>query len=382
MRRALLTLIVLAASSPGLCAEEATAVRELSLLWEIPTPDGTPQAIVEDALKRPWLYVAMKNGGLSVLNIAHRKQPPKEVARLGTDQFQGLPVMHLEQSDEYLYLALGDLFNANGAPAGLAVVNIKAPQRPSVVSMWKSSETLQGSATVLVDGDYAYLGAMSAGVIVFDVSRPAKPELVCTFLPDVDYPTPNPKKIHHPNARGLAKRGNLLFVAFDAGGLRVLDVSNPRQPREVSRYINPHFPNKPQAYNNLVLDGNRAYVAVDYAGLEVLDIHNPRDIRQLGWWNPWGAETLTNVWFNSPGHTNQIAWHPGKKQVWLSAGDSELQVVDVSKAAHPRLVGRYGAPKNKQGAWGVTLSGDRAYLTYMNAVIPFQGTWSGIKAVE
>ena len=382
MRRVLLSLIVLAAIPSGLFAQPTTAVRELSLAWELPTPNGMPQAIVEDTLKRPLLYVAMKNGGLSVLNVANRKQAPREVARLGTDQFQNLQVMHLEQAGEHLYLALGDLFSANGAPAGLAVVNVKNPQRPGVVALWKSDEVWQGSATVLVDGDYAYLGAMSAGVIVFEISRPAKPELLCQFLPDVNYPTPNPKKLHHPNARGLAKRGDLLFVAFDAGGLRVLDVSNPRQPREVGRYLNPRFPNKPQAFNNLVLDGNRAYVAVDYAGLEVFDIHNPREIKQLGWWNPWGAENLTNVWFNSPGHTNQIAWHPGKKQVWLSAGDSELQVVDVSRPAQPRLVGRFGAPKDKQGAWGVTLSGERAYLTYINAVVPFQGTWSGIKAVE
>lgn len=146
--------------------------------------------------------------------------------------------------------------------------------------------------------------------------------------------------------------------------------------------MNPKFPNKPQAFNNLVLDGDRAYVAVDYAGLEVLDIRNPRQIKQLGWWNPWRADSLGNVWFNSPGHTNQIEWHPDKKQVWMSAGDSELQVVDVSQPAQPRLVAKYGEPKDKLGAWGVTLSRNRAYLSYINATVPFQGTWSGIKAVE
>jgi len=363
-------------------AQDAVKVRELSLVWELPTPQEMPQAIVEDVLQRPLLFVALKNGGLAVFNTANRKQPPKEVARLRIDQFHNQHVMHLTQSGEHLYLALGDLFSASGSTAGLAVVNVKNPQHPRVVSQWKSDDVLQGTAAVLVDDGFAYLGAMSAGVMVLDVSDPNHIERVSMFLPDVNYPTSRPSKMHHPNARGFAKRGDLLFVAYDAGGLRVLDVSKPREPREVGRYVNPRFPNKPQAFNNLVLDDHRAYVAVDYAGLEILDIRNPRDIRQLGWWNPWGAETLSNVWFNSAGHTNQIAWQSDKKQVWLSAGDSELQVVDVSRPAQPRLVARYGTPKDKQGAWGVTLSGHRAYVTYINAVVPFQGTWSGIKAIE
>lgn len=375
-------VIIAVASAATLLAQDASAVREMSLIWEYPTPRDMPQAIVDDALKRPLLFVAMKNGGLVVLDIANRKQPPKEVARLGIDQFQNLHVMHLTQSGEHLYLALGDLFNSSGAPAGLAVVNVKEASRPRVRSQWKSDEVFQGSATVLVDGPLAFLGAMSAGVMILDVSRPDKIERLSVFQPDVNFPRANPNKVQHPNARGFAVRGDLLFVAYDGGGIRVLDVSKPREPREVSRYINTGFPNKQQAYNNLVLSDNRAYVAVDYAGLEILDIHNVREIKQLGWWNPWKADTLGNIWFNSPGHTNQIAWQPGRKQVWMSAGDSELQVVDVSKPAQPKLVARYGSPKDKQGAWGITLVGDRAYLTYINAVIPFQGTWSGIRAVE
>ncbi|MBS0203151.1 MAG: hypothetical protein JSS49_09655 [Planctomycetes bacterium] len=382
LRMSIAGVMLLLMNSSLLLAQDATKVRELSLVWELPTPRDMPQAIVEDGLKRPLLFAAMKTGGLVVVNIANRKQAPKEVARLGVDQFHNLQVMHLTQSGEHLYLALGDLFNSSGAPAGLAVVNVKNAQRPRVVARWKSDEVLQGSATVLVDDGFAYLGAMSAGVIILDVSQPDRIERISSYQPNVDFPSPNPSKIHHPNARGFAKRGDLLYVAYDAGGLRVLDVSKPREPREIGRYVNRRFPNKPQAFNNLVLDDHRAYVAVDYAGLEILDIRNPRDIKQLGWWNPWGADALSNIWFNSAGHTNQIAWNADKKQVWLSAGDSELQVVDVSKPTQPKLVARYGAPRNKQGAWGVTLAGDRAYLTYINAVVPFQGTWSGIKAVE
>lgn len=377
----IVSLLMIPGAGEGTAQEPITA-RSMKRVWEYPTPDSLPQAVVEEGAPRQLLYVALKQGGLAVLDNSRRAQPPREIARLSVSHFQNLHVMNLVQSGRRLYLALGDLFDAQGAPAGLAIVDVDVPRKPRVIGLWVSTESLNGSAAVLVADGKAYLAAMSAGVMVFEVSRPDHVERLCLVQPDINFPTPNPQKLHHPNARGMALRGDLLYVAYDAGGLRVLNVSNPRQPREIGRYVNPRFPNKPQAYNNLVLDGDRAYVATDYAGLEVLDIRNPRQIRSVGWWNPWHAETLTNLWFNSPGHTNQIAWHADRKQVWMSAGDSELQIVDVSRPAQPQLVAQYGAPRDQQGAWGVTLSGNRAYLTYINATVPFQGTWSGIRAVE
>lgn len=360
----------------------AAVVPECKLVWEYPAPRDFPQAVVVDALNRPFLYVAMKNGGLVVLDAARRDQPPKEVARVGIESFRNLHVMHLTQSGEHLYLALGEFFNANGAAAGLAVVNVKNPRQPKVSAVWKSDEVLKGSAIVIVEDGLAYLGAMTAGVMIFDVTDPQRPERISELQPDIHFPRRDPNKIHHPNARGLAIRDNLLFVAYDAGGLRVLDVSDKRRPREIGRYINTKMTNKQQAYNNVVLDGRLAYVAVDYAGLEILDIREPQNIRQVGWWNPWAADTLKNLWFNSPGHTNQLEFDPKRKLVWLSAGGSELQIVDVSKPANPRLAARFGEPGNKRGVWGVTVADDRAYLSYINAAVPFHGTWSGIKAVQ
>lgn len=379
---AILTLLLLATFPRPASSQDAAAVRKLSLVWEYPTPSDTPQAIVADALDRPLLHVAMKQGGLVTLDVSKPNRPPTERARLPIDRFDGLQVMHLTQVGELVYVALGEFFHAQGAPAGLAIVNVKDPRRPRVTAKWKSAETLKGAAHVLVEDGTAYLAAMSAGVMAFDVSRPDRIERRSVFQPDVNYPSPNPKATHHPNARGLTLRDRTLFVAYDEGGLRTLDVSNPSEMREIGRYVNPKFPNKPQAFNSLVLDGSLAYVAVDYAGLEVVEVRNPRELRQVGWWNPWKADTLGNLWFNSGGHTNQIAWDAKRKQVWLSAGDSELQVVDVSQPARPRLVARYGESQDKLGAWGVTLVGSRAYLSYMTAVVPFQSRWSGIKAVE
>jgi len=250
------------------------------------------------------------------------------------------------------------------------------------MSLWTSASTLKGSAVVLVSGRYAYLGAMRGGVFIFDVSNPRAIVPVSSILPDVNFPRPNPNSVQHPNARGLTIKGNLLFVAYDSGGVRVIDVADKAKPREIARYINEAARTKQQAYNNIVIDGRLAYVAVDCCGLEILDIGNPQAIRHIGWWNPWRCETLSNNWFNSPGHTNQLAFDANRQLVFLSAGDSELLVVDVKKPARPELAAHFGGPKNGRGTWGTAVTDRNVFLTYIKALIPFRGGWAGVTALS
>lgn len=356
--------------------------KALPVIWEYATPRALPQAILHDRMGRDCLHVALKEGGLAILDISRPHAAPTNLAVVGTDQLGGLAVMHLTQQNDLLYLALGDFFNAKGSPAGLAAVDVADVRKPKVLSVWKSEEKLQGTAAVIVKDKYAYLGAMKHGVFVLDVRDPKNIRKVAETLPDVDFPRKNPGKLQHPNARGFALKDRYLYVAFDAGGLRVIDVADPLKPHEVGRYINGGMKQKQRAYNNLVIDGTTAYVAVDYAGLEVLDIKDPRHIKQVAWWNPWKADTLENLWFNSPGHTNQIEYDAKRRLAYLSSGDSDLLVVDVSDRSGPKLVGQCGKPKDDLGVWGLTVAGDYVYLAYITAAVPFRGTWSGIKAVK
>ncbi|MEI8380842.1 MAG: hypothetical protein WCJ09_11980 [Planctomycetota bacterium] len=355
---------------------------KLTVTWEYATPLLFPQAIVVDQKGRDSLYVALKNGGLGILDISRPDVAPRNLARIGTNELGGLDVMHLTQQDNLLYLALGDFFDVKGSPAGLAVVSVADPRAPKVHGIWKSPEIFQGAACVLVEDHYAYLGGMGHGVFILDVRNSKNVRKVAEILPEVNFPRKNPNKVQHPNARGLALKGQHLYVAFDAGGLRVINVANPLKPQEIGRYANRGMKEKQQAYNNLVIDGTTAYVATDYAGMEVLDIRDPRNIKPVAWLNLWKSDTLENLWFNSPGHTNQIEYDEKRQLVYMSAGDSELLVVDVSERTKPKLMARYGAPKDKLGAWGLTLASDHVYLAYITASVPFHGTWSGIKAIR
>lgn len=352
---------------------------EAKLQWELETPNALPQAACTDA-QGEHLFVALKTGGVAILRL-RGDRVPKLVAKIPRHQLGGLEAMNLFRRQHLLFIALGNFF-AKGRPAGLAIIDVSNPSRAKVTSVWKSDEPMRGSAVVVVDRTTAYLGGMSHGVLTFDVRDPNAIKHLATYQPDIHFPQKNPNSIQHPNARGMAIHGNLLYVAYDAGGLRVLNVRNPKQPREIARYINPKMKGKAQAYNNIVLDGTKAYIAIDYAGLEVVDIAKPTKIRQLGWWNPWQAGTVKNVWVNSPGHTNQILFDKQRKQVYLSAGDSELRVINVANSQAPVGLGGYGEPKNKLGVWGLAARKKQVYLCYIKTAIPFRGTWSGIKAVQ
>lgn len=156
--------------------------------WDFATPGDLPQTAVRDLEGRPYLYAAIKNGGLLVLRLGQAKTGPQAVARLGTRAFAKLDVMNLVQNRDYLYLALGDFFSAGGSKADLAIVSVKIPQRPKVASLCKSARKIRGRAIVETDGKWAYLGAMSEGVIIFDVSNERQIREVPRILPDVIFP--------------------------------------------------------------------------------------------------------------------------------------------------------------------------------------------------
>ncbi len=353
-----------------------------SLRWEYPTPNQLPLTAIEDRQGKPYLYVAQKDGGLLILDISNPNTSPTIASSIPTSQLEQLDSMNLTQQGNFLFVALGDFFPATGSKAGLAIISIQNPLQPEILSIWTSDKILAGSSGVLIDGNFAYLAAMQEGVFILDISNKNKINFISSILPDVDFPKPNPNSVEHPNARGIAIKDNLLFVANDAGGLRVIDIKDKNKPTEIAKYINTQMLGKAQAYNNIIINGTQAYIALDYCGLEVLDIKNPSNIQQLGWWNPWACETNANIWFNSPGHTNQIMLDASKKLVFLSAGDSELQVVEVTNPRNPTLSSSFGEPKNKQGTWGTSATNDTIYLTYIKTIVPFMSEWSGIKAIK
>jgi hypothetical protein len=330
--------------------------------------------MLHDQKDRPYLYVANKEAGLKIYDVSDLKKP-KLVATVSTKSFASLHVMNLTQDGNYVYPAIGNHFN-NKQSSGMAIVDVSDPNKPVFISYWTLPSSSGGSGIIKVQGNYAYLGAMGNGLIILDISDKTKIKFVSQFIPDINYPDPKPKKSLF-NARGMQVKDDLVYLCYDAGGLRIINTKDKTKPVEIGRFSNPVMNGKPRAYNNIAVDNDLAYIAVDYCGMEILNVKNPASITSVGWWNPYGCPG--NNWFSSPVHANEIAYNKDCNLVFISTGKSDLDIINVSNPAAPVLCKEYGGPNNKIGTWGVSLYNDQVYLSYICAFIPFSSNWAGVK---
>ena len=345
--------------------------------YEIDMPcSELPMTMIKDAQGRPFLYVAQKEGGISVFNVADTNEPIL-VARIDADAMNGSHATSLTQRGDRVFVALGDIFKRDQAP-GLAIIDVSVPTAPTLLSAWSYSEHTSGAGDIVVDGNYAYLAAMQHGLLILDISGDSISFI--DHLPfDLDFPDANPDTAKY-NVRGLYVEGQRLYVAFDAGGLRVVDIADPRTAHEIGRYSNPTLNGRPRAYNNVAVHDHVAYVTVDYCGLEILDVNDASNISQLSWWNPWNCPQ--NNWFTSPGHTNEIVYIPDCGIVYMSTGRSDLYAVDVQDVTQPDSIGVFGTATDTEGTWGVSSYGSEIFLSYICTLgIPFPGSWAGVRSV-
>ena len=349
----------------------------IQLQSELPsTCFNITMTMMHDQNDKPFLYVASKEGGLKIYDITDLSAPVL-VKTIEVSPMNNLHVMNLTQSGNYLYLALGNHFNNSQSP-GIAIIDVTAPKDAKLVSVWKFSKNDGGTGVIKVAGSYAYLGAMQHGLIILDISDKSNIKQVSQFVPDINFPDikPDSKKI---NARGLSVAGDIVYLCYDAGGFRTINVSNKQAPFEEGRYSNPVLNDKPRAYNNSVINGSYAYITVDYCGLEVLDVSDPKSIKPVSWWNPYNCQANPLAWFSSPGHMNEIDYNKECGLLFISSGKSDLHVLNVSDPSKPDSCGYYDGISNNIGTWGVSTYKNQIYLSYICSFIPFASNWTGVK---
>ncbi|MDX1940347.1 MAG: hypothetical protein SFU99_07335, partial [Saprospiraceae bacterium] len=216
-----------------------------------------------DRNEQPYLYSASLSLGLIIYNISDISNPIS-IDTLPPSSFHNLNVNNLHQDGDYLYLSLGN-FQGTTQKAGLAILNVSDPSNVSVAAIWDSTTYMQGCAIVRTDGQYAYLGAMEDGIIILDISDKENPIFVSQFQPDPSWPG---VANYPPNARGIEIRDNILYLAYDAGGLRLIDISDKQNPVQIAQYVNTNLITRAlPAYNNIRLVGDYAFITVDFCGL-------------------------------------------------------------------------------------------------------------------
>lgn len=157
---------------------------------------------------------------------------------------------------------------------GLQIINVGNPGNPSLLA---SLDTPGNAQDVVIDGNRAYVADGASGLHIIDITNPGAPVL----LGSVDTPG---------TARGVAVSGNIAVVADDtkpdgdSDPGSILSALSEASPPNALRVIDISDPASAGIVGSVILAGNAkdvavrdrlAYVACEFGGLSVVDFSLP-----------------------------------------------------------------------------------------------------------
>ncbi len=271
----------------------------------------------------------------------------------------------LTLNGDYAYVATAN-------EGSMAVVNIADPLQPYQVSKFQADGI---SIDVVVNNNYATLGTfedMSNCYTLIDISDPAKP----TLSDAIDL-----QSLLCGAPRQMAAQGNFVYSA-DEYGLSIYDLSDPGKITTASR-----IELQLEGHQTLAISvsGNYAYVGDAGAGLKIVDISdpaNPKFITAYNYENTgsiFSTEDILFIGHYGEGISTAANSKPGTKPTFLgnyktigsveetyvednlliaSEGSGGLEILDVSDPANLKLVQAVETPGF---AWASVFSGDYLY---------------------
>jgi hypothetical protein len=264
-------------------------------------------AVAQDELRQ--LVFAGCRTSVCILDISDRDSP----SRVGHFEHSALALCALcfDATSNRLYIAKGDL--------GIDIWDISDSETPTKCG---SFDTPGYACGLSVRNNYAYIADGDAGIQVVNVADPANPHIVGNF--------------EMTCATNIVLNDSYAFVA-DLG-LRILDISAPDKPREIS------YLETPGIARDLHIDGCYAYVADDWCGIRIIDIHDITGPKEVGYFK-----------------TSGYAWdiEMAGSNLYVAACDGGLKVVDVSNPTKPREITVRTTPEE---ALSVAIAGRHAYV--------------------
>ncbi len=249
---------------------------------------------------------------------------------------------------------------------GLIIVNATEPTTASVVKiMDPPSDGAIHPLGVSVLGDYAYLANGDRGIaivnvvdksiptIVQQVSIPGQADARSTAVlayipPDQLTPGADPFNADPSNPAAVI----YAYVANGSFGLQLLDVSRPREKLAVQIPLDPAILTIPGEAVDVSISRDRAYVAYDHGGVAILNTINPAVPQLVGFVNlPQSENRAAGVFADS-------------SSIYLAALNFGLQIIDATNTSNPVVVGKFSAPASVrniavQGNYAYTVDGVR-----------------------
>jgi hypothetical protein len=160
--------------------------------------------------KNNYLYVALANGNLKVLNISQLPDSVNEVFTYNSAN----TINHIEISNNTAYLVENI--------TGIEFVNINNPANPVQYSVFHSPGNCYN---IKVAGNLVYVADGNVGISIINTSNPVQPYFVSSYNTET-------------NVRNIDYSPNFLFTAEGNSGVEVLNVFNVVAP-ESTGYFTP-----------------------------------------------------------------------------------------------------------------------------------------------
>ncbi|MFC1572564.1 T9SS type A sorting domain-containing protein [Candidatus Eisenbacteria bacterium] len=204
---------------------------------------------------------------------------------------------------------------------GLDIVHIGDPTNPTLAARHEMGRTAPGR--IFVSGRYTYL-PVSTGIMILDYSSTSVggPALAGDYF--------------STDAKEIALSSDYAYIAGEAPGLHVVNVSDPTAPMvagdcEISGYV-----------DDIAVSGRHVYLAEGLNGLGIVDVSDPGNPTLAG---SHDTPSSAHGVFVSGSHAYVVGEYLG------------LQIIDVSDPSITNLVGSCHVP----GARHVFVSGDYTY---------------------
>jgi hypothetical protein len=260
---------------------------------------------------------------------------------------------------------------AAGAPSGTQ----RAPARFQVLGHADPGGGYSGD--VVGERHYAYLSSHSGksdcpaqGVRVYDLSNPRRPRRISTFADGRSTPTLKDawtEKTIVRRVRTAAFKGVLAVTSVQAcpaglfGGFALYDVTRPAHPRRLALVRT-----EPRGSHEIWLAAARGHVWVYTAlasaefafsqqqyGFHIFDVTNPRNPHEVGGWSACRDLHLCSDIDRTPTYlVHSVITNAAATRAYLSYWDLGTVILDISKPAEPRYLGRTKPLQgNAHSAW-------------------------------
>ncbi|WP_395835048.1 LVIVD repeat-containing protein [Archangium violaceum] len=281
-------------------------------------------------------------GGLTVFDVSDKSAPKKvKTIQLETDNYwNGV-------------WAKGDALYVASADRGVLVFDITQPADPQLVRNLPGGNT--DVHTVFVDGDRLYAAAINESVILFDITNPLHPLELNRYSPDGALP------------HDMFAIGDRLYVSAMLSGFIVADVRNPHDIRTLGQYT--YAPPQYAHHNAVGTFGGRTIAFEGGEGpgehLRVLDITDPAHIVKIGEFQLRPEISIHNMLL--VGKKLYVAWY-----------QEGVRVLDVSNPTKPTQVAHYNTYRETEADTGYHYVGAIGIRVPGDGFIYVVDTWRGL----